>query len=127
VPRPVSRCTRFRQPQQVGDGVTVAQRCVNEIAPAVVTVGAFECHFPVKVEIAGRHLPAHYECGFTPITLKLCNSTIPIYDLSPSRRDDPLCGQLTLPANMDIRDVAPEPKNLEQPDNNGNDNDGVQN
>ena len=28
---------------------------------------------------------------------------------------------------MDIRDVAPKSKNLEQPDNNGNDNDGVQN
>jgi hypothetical protein len=64
---------------------------------------------------------------FTPITLKRCNSTIPIYDLSPSRRDDPLCGLLTLPANMDTRDVAPKSKNLEQPDNNGNDNDSVQN
>jgi hypothetical protein len=33
----------------------------------------------------------------------------------------------TLPANMKIRDGAPNSKKLEQPDNDGNNNDGVQN
>src|ERR1035438_4046929 len=32
--------------------------------------------------------------GFTPITLKRCNSTIPIYDLSPSRRIAHYAGSL---------------------------------
>jgi len=33
----------------------------------------------------------------------------------------------TLPANMKIRDGAPKSKKLEQPDNDGNNNDGVKN
>jgi hypothetical protein len=35
-------------------------------------------------------------------------------------------GAQTLPANMDIRDVAPKSKNLEQPDNNGNDLEAIE-